>query len=123
MNGSNYERALARILHNDGYHVVRSPASGAATQRELPDLLWSKRYESPVAAELKATSQNVAYYEETEILALQSFAHAFAAVPVLVARFKGDTTYYGVRVTDARVTDSNRYAVDREIEYYETYEE
>jgi len=111
-----YERKLAKHLDEQGYHVVRAPSSGGGTKRELPDLFWAKPSEAPIAAELKTTSQNVAYYDESEVAALQSFARSFDATPVLVARFKGDTTYYAVHIENPRITDSGRYAVDRDIE-------
>jgi len=112
MNGSQYERRLARLLDDRGYHVVRSPASGSATERELPDLFWSSLDEYPIAAELKATSQNVAYYDKSEVEALREFALAFGAKARLTARFKQDTSYYLCRPKDARETDRGRFGVD-----------
>jgi Holliday junction resolvase len=120
MNGSDYERKLAKHLASEGYHVVRSPASGAATKRDLPDLFWSKTGEKPIACELKATSQNVAYYELEEVGSLMEFAMAFNAIPLLGARYKQDTTYYLWHPTGVRQTDSGKYAVDRDIDPYET---
>jgi len=122
MNGSDYERKLAKHLDSEGYHVVRSPASGAATKRDLPDLFWSKPDEKAIACELKATSQNVAYYEKQEVSALMEFGMAFNATPVLGARFKQDTTYYLWHPTDVRRTNSGRYAADRDIDAYDTIE-
>jgi len=116
VNGSTYERRLANHLDETGHHVIRAPSSGAGTKRELPDLMWSKAGEPIIAAELKATSQNVAYYTTTEVAALREVATAFGAKPRLFARFKQDTTYYGWLADDARVTDSGRFAVDREID-------
>jgi len=116
MNGSNYERTLARHLDSEGYHVMRAPSSGGATKRELPDLFWASHFTDPVAAELKATSQNVAYYDPDEIDALVSFSRSFGAQSWLVARYKGDTRYYAYRIDDARQTESGRFAVDRDIE-------
>ena len=37
--GSRRERELVNKLDEDGYAVMRAPASGAATERELPDVL------------------------------------------------------------------------------------
>jgi len=119
MNGSDYERKLARYLDGRGFHVIRAPSSGAATERELPDLMWSKRGVPTIAGELKATSQNVAYYDKEEVQALTRFANAFGAEARLIARYKGDTSYYMFWPADARETDSGRYAVDRDIEHAE----
>jgi Holliday junction resolvase len=120
MNGSHYERELAKHLDSEGYKVVRSPASGSATKRDLPDLFWSKPTETAIAVELKATSQNVAYYEKEEVSALMEFAMAFNAIPLLGARFKQDTSYYLWHPTDVRRTESERYAADRDIQAHET---
>jgi Holliday junction resolvase len=111
----NYERDLANHLDECGYHVMRAPSSGGGTTRELPDLFWAKATEMPVAAELKTTKGNVAYYDSEEVESLKNFAAAFSAQARLVARYKQDTTFYTHRVTDARRTDSGRYAVDRDI--------
>lgn len=116
MNGSHYERELAKHLDSEGYKVVRAPASGSATKRDLPDLFWSKSGEKPIACELKATSQNVAYYDTEEVGSLMEFAMAFNSLPLLGARFKQDTTYYLWHPTDVRRTDSGKYAADRDIE-------
>jgi len=119
MDGSQYERKLARYLDDNGYYIMRAPSSGAATKRELPDLLWSKRGVPTIAGELKATSQNVAYYDKEEVEALTRFANAFGAEARLIARFKGDTSYYMFWPADARETDTGRFAVDRDIEHAE----
>jgi Holliday junction resolvase len=115
MTGSDYERALAKRLAEDGYHVIRAPASGSATTRALPDLAWGDG-ERVVCAELKTTGQNVAYFDAAEVTALREFAVAFNAASRLVARFKGDTDYYCIAPEQARQTDSGRYAVDRDME-------
>lgn len=115
MTGSDYERQLARKLDEQGYHVIRAPSSGSATQRDLPDLAYSKPGETPVFLELKTTAKNVAYYTDDEVQALSRFATAFNGRRGLCARFKGDTNYYLCAPIDARITDSGRYAVDRDL--------
>lgn len=115
MNGR-YERELANKLHEQGFEVIRAPASGAATKRSLPDIAYSKSETTPVFVELKSTSENVAYYDEDEVKALQEFALAFSGRARLVARFKQDTAYYSAKVENARRTDTDRYAVDRGID-------
>jgi Holliday junction resolvase len=110
MTGSDYERQLAARLSDQGYYVIRAPASGSATKRPLPDLAWAD--DEIACAELKATSQNVAYFDGQEVQALEEFAAAFNATPYLVSRFKGDTTYYCCRPSTVRRTESGRYAYD-----------
>ncbi len=113
-----YERQLANHLDAQGFHVVRSPASGAGTTRQLPDLFWSKAGESAVAAELKTTSQDKAYYTSEEVNALCEFAAAFTAYPRLVARFKGDTSYYVCDPKDVYRTAEDNYRVTRDEHIY-----
>lgn len=112
MTGQNKERELARQLADAGYAVMRAPASGSATTRDLPDLLWAKDG-CIVAGELKYTGENVAYYDAEEVAALDRFGKAFGANVRLVARFKQDTNFYSLKPEQARRTDSGRYAVDR----------
>jgi Holliday junction resolvase len=94
---------------------MRAPSSGGATTRELPDVLYSNVGIPLYAAELKTTSENVAYYEGTEVQALRNVATAFGAQPRLIARYKGDTSYYVFRIDQARKTGVGNYAVDRNI--------
>lgn len=115
MNGQDYERKLAKKLDKQGYHVIRAPASGSATQRDLPDIAYGKPGIKPMFVELKATSQNVAYFDESEVESLQEFALAFSGRARLVARYKQDTAYYSCQVENARRTETNRYAVDRDM--------
>lgn len=113
MDGDRYERLLCRHLANTGYHVVRSPASGGATTRELPDAFYSKPGAQSVALELKSKDGQRAYYDEREVVALESFAHAFNAKPRLFTRWKGDTSYYGHKPSECHTTSGGNYRVDR----------
>jgi len=114
MSGSRYERQLVNYMSDRGYHVVRAPSSGGGTKRSLPDAFWSKEGERSIAAELKTTRKDVAYFAEDEVTKLLEFATAFNAAPRLVARFKGDTTYYVCRPQDCEQTDANTLKVTRE---------
>jgi len=109
MSNGRYERQLANYLDEMDYHVIRAPASGAATKRSLPDLFWSKSNESAIAAELKTTSKDMAYYTSEEVKSLNEFAAAFNAHPRLVARFKGDTSYYIADPKDVYKTPESNY--------------
>ena len=114
MTGSNYERKLANILDEHGYHVIRAPSSGSATTRSLPDIAYSKPTEETVCVELKTTGKDIAYFSKDEVEDLQEFAVAFHGVARLCARFKQDTTYYLCRVSDAR-ENAKSYAVSKDI--------
>ena len=113
MTGSDKERELATLLDMAEYHIMRAPSSGGGTKRDLPDLLWGKDG-ALWAAEMKYTGTDTAYYGEDEVAALERFAEAFGATPFLVARFKQDTTFYYRRPQDARRTDKDNYAIDRD---------
>lgn len=112
MPGTRYEQNLAKRLHKNGFAVMRAPTSGGGTKRDLPDILYGKRGEKPVALELKTTSEDIAYYNEGEVAALDRFADAFGAHARLCVRFKGDTSFYEVKPLAARRTDSGTYAVE-----------
>jgi Holliday junction resolvase len=86
MTGSNYERALARVLHQRGCKVMRSPASGSATTRDQPDLFAASDVFGSMAVELKQTKEASAYVKEDEVDALRRFAQAFNAKPYQHAR-------------------------------------
>ena len=118
MSNGRYERQLANHLDNLGYHVVRAPSSGGGTKRDLPDLFWSKSDENAVAAELKTTSKDKAYYTFEEVDALCEFATAFNAYPRLVARFKGDTAYYVENPAELYRTEEGNYRMTRETYSY-----
>lgn len=111
MGGGKWERELVNTLGECGFAAMRAPASGAATARDLPDILALRRadrYDEPLAeafaVELKATAKNVAYVEPHEVAALERFADRAGAVPLLGARFKRngyDRLIYLVRPEDA----------------------
>jgi Holliday junction resolvase len=113
MTGSDKERELATLLDMAEYQVMRAPSSGGGTKRDLPDLHWGKGGES-WAAEMKYTGTDTAYYTEAEVTALERFAEAFGATAFLVARFKQDTTFYYRAPAEARRTDKDNYAIDRD---------
>lgn len=121
MNGSKYERDFARLLDDLGYAVMRSPASGSATERDQPDLFFG-RDGTRHAVELKSTEENAAYFEPEEIDALERFAKRMDAFYLLGARFKGDTTFYLFDPKDARRTPTEKYAVDRDMTPFEVFE-
>lgn len=123
--GSRYERQLVTILHDQGYGVSRTPSSGSASDRDLPDILAGEPvFESdsyvgvpksrPWAIELKVGDQTTLYVEEYEVDALRSFANRFGAQPYLVARYTSHdspTSYFFVKPDRARITDGGRYGL------------
>jgi len=93
--GATKERELANWLDDDGWAVIRAPASGSATARELPDVLAGDG-DVFYAIEAKASSGDPIYYDQAEVEALTFFADGFGASPRLGARFDeayGDPSY------------------------------
>jgi len=119
-----YERELLGALEATGWAGMRAPASGGATDRDLPDLLVGqdagididrRRASKALAIELKTTSSTTAYLDDAEITALERFAHDFGARPLLAVKFKraGGTRsgYWLVPTTATRRTDSGRHGL------------
>jgi len=116
--GSRYERELVNRFESLGWGALRCPASGGATNRELPDVLVGKNAEqvntlhtlslsTPLAIELKSGKSTTLYVDRDEVSALRSFAESFGATPLLGARFTtqaSSTDIYLVSPEHARMT-------------------
>ena len=114
--GSRYERELVNRFESLGWGALRCPASGGATDRELPDILAGLAFEGPskdfpisraLAIELKSGKSTTLYVDRDEVKALRSFAQSFGATPLLGARFTtqaSSTDIYLVKPEDARMT-------------------
>lgn len=94
--GSRAERDLVNRLDSAGFAVMRAPASGSATDRELPDVLagdGSVFY----AIEAKVSSGDPIYIANEEIDALHYFSQNFGAWPRVGVRFdaKHGDPHYG----------------------------
>lgn len=84
--GDRRERQLANEFQERGYAVLRSPASGSATERELPDLFVA-RHGDVYAIEVKASSGDPIYIDEEKIVALKWFAKHFECEAVVAGVF------------------------------------
>lgn len=84
--GDRAERNLVNALDARGFAVMRAPASGSATDRDLPDVLAGDG-EVFYAFEVKASSGDPIYVDEAEVRDLHHFAQAFGATAVLAADF------------------------------------
>ena len=114
--GSRYERELVNRFESLGWGALRCPASGGATDRELPDILAGLALDGPskdfpisraLAIELKSGKSTTLYVDRDEVKALRSFAQSFGATPLLGARFTtqaSSTDIYLVSPEDARMT-------------------
>jgi Holliday junction resolvase len=84
--GDRRERELVNLLDETGFAVMRAPASGSATTRELPDVLAG---EGGVfyAIEAKSSAGDPIYLTWEEVDALRFFADNFGAEALIAARF------------------------------------
>src|SRR6056297_2153057 len=91
---------------------MRAPASGSATERELPDVLAG---DSDVfyAIEAKSSAGNPIYLSGEEVEALVYFARNFGAKPRVGVRFDREDWYF-FHPGDLHVTDGGNYRVKKE---------
>ncbi|MEE6210777.1 Holliday junction resolvase Hjc [Salarchaeum sp. III] len=110
--GDRRERELVNRLDEAGFAVMRAPASGSATQRELPDVLAGDG-ESFYAVEAKSSSGDPIYLTGEEIEALVYFSQNFGARPKVGARFDREVWYF-FHPHDLHRTDGGNYRVKKE---------
>lgn len=84
--GDRTERELVRRLDETGFAVMRAPASGSSTSRELPDVLAGNG-DVFYAIEAKSSSGDPIYLTGEEIESLTYFAQNFGAKPRVGVRF------------------------------------
>ncbi len=110
--GERRERELVNLLDEIGFAVMRAPASGSATERELPDVLAGDG-ERFYAIEAKSSSGDPIYLDGGEVEALCFFASSFGADPRIGIRFD-DTDWAFFDPDDCYVTEGGNYRVKRE---------
>jgi Holliday junction resolvase len=84
--GERRERQLVNLLDEVGFAVMRAPASGSATDRDLPDVLAGNG-EWFYAIEAKSSSGQPIYLDAAEVESLVYFAESFGAEPRIGIRF------------------------------------
>lgn len=110
--GERRERELVNTLDEIGFAVMRAPASGSATTRELPDVLAGNG-ERFYAIEAKSSSGNPIYLDAEEVEALCYFASNFGAEPRIGIRFdEQDWAFF--HPDDLYVTEAGNYRVKLE---------
>lgn len=110
--GERRERELVNLLDETGFAVMRAPASGSATDRELPDVLAGDG-ERFYAIEAKSSSGDPIYLDGAEVDALCYFAASFGADPRIGIRFdEMDWAFFGP--DNLYVTEGGNYRVKRE---------
>lgn len=110
--GDRRERELVNRLDESGFAVMRAPASGSATDRELPDVLAGDG-ERFYAIEAKASSGRPIYLTGEEVEALIYFAQNFGANARIGVRFDREDWYF-FHPGDLHVTDGGNYRVKKE---------
>ncbi|GAA0205403.1 Holliday junction resolvase Hjc [Halobaculum roseum] len=110
--GDRRERELVNRLHDAGFAVMRAPASGSSTDRELPDVLAGDG-RAFYAVEAKSSSGDPIYLRGEEVEALIYFARNFGASPKIGVRFDREDWYF-FHPGDLHVTDGGNYRVKKE---------
>jgi Holliday junction resolvase len=110
--GDRRERELVNALDEAGFAVMRAPASGSATERELPDVLTGNG-ETFYAIEAKSSAGDPIYLDGEEIEALLFFARNFGAKPRVAARFDREDWFF-FHPGDLYTTDGGNYRVKKE---------
>jgi len=110
--GDRRERELVNRLDEAGFAVMRAPASGSATDRDLPDVLAGDdgRF---YAIEAKSSSGDPIYLSGEEVEALIYFARNFGANARIAVRFDREDWYF-FHPGDLYTTDGGNYRVKKE---------
>ncbi len=110
--GDRRERELVNRLDEAGFAVMRAPASGSATERDLPDVLAGDG-ERFYAVEAKSSSGRPIYLDAEEVESLVYFARNFGAKARVGVRFdREDWVFF--HPADLYTTDSGNKRVKKE---------
>ncbi len=109
--GDRRERELVNLLDDAGFAVMRAPASGSATTRELPDVLAGDGEEF-YAIEAKSSAGNPIYLDGEEVYALVYFSRNFGAKPRVGVRFDREDWFF-FHPDDLHQTDGGNYRVKK----------
>lgn len=110
--GERRERELVNLLDEIGFAVMRAPASGSATDRELPDVVAGNG-ERFYAIEAKSSNGNPIYLTAEEVEGLAYFAESFGATPRIGIRFDEEAWAF-FDPEDLYVTEAGNYRVKKE---------
>jgi Holliday junction resolvase len=110
--GDRRERELVNLLDDAGFAVMRAPASGSATERDLPDVLAGDG-ERFYAVEAKSSSGDPIYLDGAEVESLLYFSRNFGAKARVAVRFDREDWYF-FHPDDLHTTDGGNYRVKKE---------
>ena len=109
--GDRRERELVNELDAAGFAVMRAPASGSATERDLPDVLAGDG-DRFYAIEAKSSAGDPIYLSGEEVESLIYFARNFGAKARIAVRFDREDWYF-FHPGDLHVTDGGNYRVKK----------
>jgi len=110
--GDRRERELVNELDAAEFAVMRAPASGSATERDLPDVLAGNGEEF-YAIEAKSSAGDPIYLDAEEVESLIFFARNFGAKARIGVRFDEEDWYF-FHPGDLYTTDAGNYRVKKE---------
>jgi Holliday junction resolvase len=110
--GDRRERELVNELDAAEFAVMRAPASGSATERDLPDVLAGNG-EDFYAIEAKSSAGDPIYLDAEEVESLIFFARNFGAKARIGVRFDEEDWYF-FHPGDLYTTDAGNYRVKKE---------
>jgi Holliday junction resolvase len=110
--GDRRERELVNALDDAGFAVMRAPASGSATERDLPDVLAGDG-DRFYAIEAKSSAGDPIYLTGDEVESLVYFARNFGAKARIGVRFDQEAWYF-FHPGDLYTTDGGNYRVKKE---------
>ncbi len=110
--GDRRERELVNRLADDSIAVMRAPASGSATARDLPDVLAGNG-EVFYAIEVKSSAGKPIYLDGEEVESLIYFSQNFGAKPRIGVRFDNEDWFF-FHPSDLHQTDGGNYRVKKE---------
>jgi len=110
--GDRRERELVNQLDEAGFAVMRAPASGSATDRELPDVLAGDG-DTFYAIEAKSSAGRPIYLTGEEVEALVYFARNFGAKARIAVRFDREDWFF-FHPGDLHTTDGGNYRVKKD---------
>jgi len=110
--GDRRERELVNLLDEAGFAVMRAPASGSATERDLPDVLAGDG-ERFYAVEAKSSSGRPIYLDGAEVESLLYFSRNFGAKARVAVRFDREDWYF-FHPGDLHTTEGGNYRVKKE---------
>jgi len=102
---ADYERQLMNLFWDNGFAVLRAPASSGTTKIHTPDIFaGSKERGLFIAIELKTSRQNFFYVKKSQIRGLLEFSRRMGAQAYLAVKFIGKRTgFLFLSVPDALI--------------------